>query len=285
MKPVDSTKVANTIGRIKTLPTLPAVLNRILATTADADASAVDLSRHVASDPSLAATLLRVVNSAYYGHYRQIDSITTAIVMLGFYEVRNITLATTTFRTFAKGHPDFDRAQLWRHSVAAAIAAERLAKVSNIPAEGCFVAGLLHDIGKVALDAVFPARFRDAVHQAHLKNAYVREIEPEMFGLDHAEIGGILAEEWDLPPAVVEAIRHHHTPELSSLDTPLAPLIAVADFVAYQVGFGESSNGRECALPEAACTAGFGEAQWTRVCEDLAKNHEQLSEFLGALAG
>lgn len=284
MKPVSTPKVANAIARIKALPTLPSVLARVLATTADAEASAVDLSRHVASDQSLAATLLRVVNSAYYGHYRQVDSITTAIVMLGFYEVRNITLATTTFRTFAKGHPDFDRVQLWRHSLATAIATERLAKAMNLSSDGCFVSGLLHDIGKVALDVVYPAPFRDAVHRAHLEKRLVRETEADQFGIDHAEVGGILVEKWDLPPTVVEAVRRHHAPELSTLDAPIAALVAVADFVTYQAGLGESSNGHDPTYPETATAAGITQAQWSGVCENLKNSHDQINEFLGALS-
>ena len=111
------------------MPTLPTVLTKILATAADPDASALDLGEHISADQSLSATLLKLVNSAYYGFHRQINTVTQAIVILGFLEVRNITLTATAFRTFKQGHPDFDRTQLWRHSLGTAMAADRIAKL------------------------------------------------------------------------------------------------------------------------------------------------------------
>jgi len=274
--------MAESIGHIKTLPTLPAVLSRIMATTADPNASALDLSRHVASDQSLTATLLKLVNSAYYGHYRQIDSITTAIVMLGFHEVRNLALAATAFRTFPKGHPDFDRSQLWRHSLATAMAAESLSKMVSAPTGGCFVSGLLHDIGKVALDVVHPRLFRDAAHQARAEARFIRETELEVLGLTHAEAGGILAERWDLPHAVVEAVRYHHEPELGKLDSSLTTIIALADYVTYQAGLGESSNGRDPQYPDAA-TLRLDEQGWTSVAQHLQQSGERINDFVGIL--
>ncbi len=270
------------IGHIRSLPTLPAVLTRIVATTADPDSSVLELGRHVASDQSLAATLLKLVNSAYYGHYRQVDTITTAIVMLGFQEVRNITLATTAFRTFAQGHPDFDRAQLWRHSLATAIASEMLAKKAKVTTGG-FVAGLLHDIGKVALDVVHPRLFRDAAHLAHEQGRFIRETELEVLGITHAQAGGILAERWELPAAVVDAVRFHHDQEPGAGESMLTTLVAIADYATYQAGLGESSNGREAVYPESAARLGFGEEEWIAVAEHLRENTERINEFVGML--
>lgn len=271
--------IADAVARIQALPALPSVLSRIVAATADPDASALDLSRHVAADQSLTATLLRVVNSAYYGHYRQVDSITTAIVMLGFHEVRNLTLATTALRSFPKGHPEFDRTQLWRHSLAVAMAAERFATAENLARDGCFVAGLLHDIGKVVLDVLYPDSFREAVLRALGRGGFVRECEAEIFGIDHAGVGGILAERWDLPPTIVEAIRCHHHPEWGTLDVRLAGLVNAADFVAYAAGLGETSNGRAPTFPEAANAAPHLDS----VAVHLREHRGLIDEFLGAL--
>lgn len=272
--------MAESIGNIKALPTLPAVLTRIIATTADPDASALELSRHIASDQSLAATLLKLVNSAYYGHYRQVDSVTGAIVMLGFHEVRNLALAATVFRTFPQGHPDFDRAQLWRHSLATGIAAESLSKMTNAGAGGSFVAGLLHDMGKVAFDVVHPRLFRDAAHKAHTEGCFIRETELEILGLTHAQAGGILAERWSLPIGVVEAVRFHHN---STRASALTHLTALADYVAYQAEFGESCNGREPIYPESAASLNVREDGLASIAEHLRKSAGLIEEFVGAL--
>ncbi len=148
--PVDAPEVRDAILRVRDLPTLPTVLGKILSAAADPDSSALDLGRLISSDQSLSATLLKLVNSAYYGFYRQIKSVTQAIVMLGFNEVRNLTLTATAFRTLSASTSDYDRNQLWRHTLAAAIAAERCAKMKKLSIGGAFEAGLLHDIGKVA---------------------------------------------------------------------------------------------------------------------------------------
>ena len=272
--------MAESIGNIKALPTLPAVLTRIIATTADPDASVLELSRHIASDQSLTAALLKLVNSAYYGHYRQIDTITGAIVMLGFHEVRNLALAATVFRTFPQGHPDFDRPQLWRHSLATAIAAESVTKMTNSGPGGSFVAGLVHDIGKVAFDVVHPRLFRDAAHKAHAEGRFIREVELEILGLTHAQAGGILAERWSLPVGIVEAVRFHHNSVRASA---LAHVAALGDYIAYQAGFGESSNGRDAICPEPAASVNMDEARLASITEHVRQSAGLIEEFVGAL--
>ncbi|MBI2433775.1 MAG: HDOD domain-containing protein [Candidatus Hydrogenedentes bacterium] len=276
--------VRDAVLRIRDLPTLPSVLGKILATAADPDASALDLGKHISADQSLSATLLKLVNSAYYGFYRQIASVSQAIVMLGFLEVRNLTLTATAFRTLGQSTSDYDRVQLWRHSLGTAMAAERLAKLLKMETEGVFESGLLHDIGKVALDMLYPEEFRQAAHRAHAEGRPVHETERQIFGVDHAEIGGILGEHWNLPPAVVEAICCHHAPEQATLNPALAHLIALADALTYQADLGELSNGIPPELPEKSLqqlrlTAG----QALEIVEVLKKSQEKIDEFVGAL--
>jgi len=275
--------VREAIEQISALPTLPSVLAKVLTTSADPDASAVDLSQHIASDQTLSAEVLRLVNSAYYGLRRQVDSITTAVVLLGFFEVRNVVLAATAFRNFPDGDADYDRTQLWRHSLATAMAADRLGKALGLPGERAFVAGLLHDIGKVVFDALYPSEFREAAHLAHLERLFIRETEEAELSLTHAEAGGLLGDRWDLPPAVVGAIRHHHSPEGSAESPELAALTCLADYVAYEAGLGESSNGRDPEPPDVSAILSVTEQQRSAVAEEVGANEERINQFLGAL--
>lgn len=284
--PVSTPNVKDAILRIKDLPTLPSVLGKILATAADPDASALDLGQHISADQSLSATLLKLVNSAYYGFYRQISSITQAIVMLGFLEVRNLTLTATAFRTLSKSSSSYDRIQLWRHSLATAMAAERINKRLKLGIEGSFESGLLHDFGKVALDMLYPDEFRQAAGASHARECFIFESEREVFDTDHAEVGGLLGEHWNLPPAVVEAIRLHHQPEAAEKAPRLVALIAVANFVTYGARLGESSNGRAPEFPAAAAEViGVSEAFATELADELSKEHNKVDEFLGTLKG
>lgn len=281
---MNTPSVRDAVLRIRDLPTLPTVLGRILATAADPDASALDLGKHIAADQSLSATLLKLVNSAYYGFYRQIASISHAIVMLGFLEVRNLTLTATAFRTLGIGNSEMDRTQLWRHSLGTAMAAERLAKLLKLQIEGTFESGLLHDMGKVALDMLYPDEFREAAHRAQSQGRYITDTETEIFGMDHAEVGGILGEHWNLPPVVVEAIRYHHRPQEASIEPALVQIIALANFLTYQAGLGELSNGLPPVFPkEAAESLGYDEAYGKDILEMLESNQEKIDEFVGAL--
>jgi putative nucleotidyltransferase with HDIG domain len=276
--------VRDAVARIRDLPTLPSVLSKILATAADPDASALDLGKHIAADQSLSATLLRLVNSAYYGFYRQIKSVTQAIVVLGFLEVRNLTLTATAFRTLDQSNSDYDRLQLWRHSLATAMAAERCSKWLKLDAEGSFEAGLLHDIGKVVLDLLYPDKFRDAAHKAHEEERYIADVERELWNVDHAEIGGILGEHWNLPPGVVAAIRYHHVPEQCKEEPILTYLTAIGNYVSYQVGLGEWSNGRAPEYPAfAAEKLKLSQEQCTEIGEEIKRNIPKIDELLGAL--
>ncbi|MCX5769507.1 MAG: HDOD domain-containing protein [Candidatus Hydrogenedentes bacterium] len=280
--------VRDTISKISSLPTLPSILTQILATAADPDSSAIDLGRHIASDQSLSAALLRLVNSASYGHYREIKDIATAIVMLGFFEVRNLALSATCFRHFAgsrRSASDYDRTQLWRHSVASAMAAERLAKRLHVDGGSAFVGGLLHDIGKVVFDVLYPDEFRRAYQKARLERKYIREVELESFDLDHSVAGELLAEHWNLPHVIVESIRFHHEPHNALADGRLASLTSWADFVTYQSGLGENSNGRDTEAPEESPVLYVPEAVWKTVMGELETSHERIDSFLGVLRG
>jgi putative nucleotidyltransferase with HDIG domain len=283
---VERENVEKAILRLRELPTLPSVLGKILSTAADPDASALDLGKHIAGDQSLSATLLRLVNSAYYGFPRQIDTVIRAIVMLGFFEVRNVALTATTFNKLSGGGSSYDRVQLWRHSLATAITAEHAARELGIPAEGCFEAGLLHDIGKVALDHLYGMRYVEAALQAHERGCFVREVEAAEFGMDHARAGEILCEHWNLPASVVATVRNHHDPTGGKDNIQVTHLTTLADYITYQANLGEWGNGIPPEFPEeAAQNLNVSQDQCAEMIDKLAGDHEKIDDFVGALHG
>lgn len=271
------------IEAIATLPTLPSVLGRILDTVFDPGTSALELGELIAADQSLSAKLLQVVNSAYYGFPQQVSSITQAIVILGFVEVRNLAFAATAFDTIASDS-SYDRTQLWRHSLATAMASERLVKLLRLDVDGAFVLGLLHDLGKVALDALYPEAFTKAAREAHDQHRFVRDIEARVFGMDHAEAGALLAEHWNFPPGIVLPIRFHHRPADARGHAEEACVVATADFIAYQAELGELSNGRDAEFPEnAVARLRMTEPQWQSIVECVRGSKERIDVLLGAL--
>ncbi len=277
--------VEQAIARIEALPTLPAVVTQIMATLSDPDSSALDLGRIIASDQTLSATLLRLVNSAYYSYYREIDSITQAIVILGFNEVRNLALSATAFSALGSSGSEFNREKLWRHALATGIAAERLVRVSAQSAGGPhFIAGLLSDIGKVVLDYLYPDMFSGAVTRAHQEKKLLRDVEMDIFGFTNAEAGGYLASHWNMPDTIVEAIRFHHEPGQCAHDPRCCRVVLAADYIAYEAGMWDETDG---CLPEPpheeAIKAGLTEDHMRQVASGLHDATPRIEALLGVL--
>ena len=278
-------RLHESLARLETLPTLPTVLTQVMATVNDPDASALDLGRLIAADQSLSATVLRMVNSAYYSYYRQIDTVTQAIVILGFDEICKIALAATAFNTVPGTGSGYDRRQLWRHSLASGMAAERAARAAGWPpAGGYFIAGLLNDIGKVALDWLWPEDFARVVTTAHAEQRPLREIERDVFGADHAVVGAALAEHWNLPEGIVESIRFHFEPDSARKDPALTHLAVLADYLAFTADAGDSAESHLPQTPgKSQATVGISDSQIGQIVEYLLVSDGRIDALLGTL--
>lgn len=277
--------VQEAIRRIRELPTLPSILLRIIETVNDPDSSALDLGQHIAADQSLSATILRVVNSAYYGFYRQVNSVTTAIVILGFHEVRNLALMAKAFQAFADSNSRYDRRQLWRHSLATAMAAERIARLRRLNADGGhFIAGLLHDLGKVVLDTLYPVEYALVVRRAHNEKTPVLDQEIRAFNLDHTQAGAMLAGHWNLPTPVAEAMARHHHPDSAQVAQELVHVTALANYLTYQAHLGEASAGVPPPVPASSVAAlAMSAEHMAQVTGDVLHARDRIDELLGAV--
>lgn len=282
---MDDSFIPKAIDRIEALPTLPAVLSRILTTVADPDASALDLARHIAVDQTLTATLLRIVNSAYYSFEREIIKIPDAIVILGFTEVRNLALAAKTFEVFPNTLSAYDRTQLWRHSVATAIASDRCARAGGLlNRDAYFVAGLLHDIGKVVFDVLHPERYRLAALRAHEQGTRIFESERQVFGYDHTTLGAALSNHWHLPAFIATALEDHHAAEKDPTLSDSARVVAVANCIVYEAGLGEASSGVAPPRPlEAAQSLSISDEHLRAIEQELHHAVPRIEGFVDAI--
>ena len=202
-------KAAELIGKIEDLPTLPEVVIEITRLVENPDTTAEDIYRIVSTDVSLAATMLKLVNSAFYGVARSVTSLEKAIRILGFSTVRNIALAAFVFDSFMSGKGKLDYRGFWFHSIAAAAGCDVMAKRLRVKDPGeYYVYGLLHDLGVVVMMQYLPgelARIKDAV----ASGKDLRAAELEVVGCTHNELGAAAAEHWDFPPTVVAVMAHH----------------------------------------------------------------------------
>lgn len=206
------------------LPTLPIIAQRILTLTDDEDTATEQLAKIIASDQSLTVRILSLANSAYYGHRAQIATLWQAIVVIGWTMLKQVSLSVLICKALGPGG---NRNQFWRHSLMAANAAASTATRAGAKnAETAYVAGLLHDVGKLVLDISFPIEYAEVRQMVERDRCSFVDAEQIVFQTDHVEVGAWMAERWQLPPELIAAIGLHHTPEAPA--GPHAMLIASA---------------------------------------------------------
>lgn len=224
--------VEHILKRVRDLPPLPIAATQLIALTKNPKTSAKDLEAVISQDPALTAGILRQANSSYYGYARRISSLQEAIVLLGFQVIQGIAMSTAIaplLKIELVGY-DIDQEGLWKHSLLTAMAAKRLCQHRKLPyADVAFTAGLLHDIGKLII-SIYVQEVGDFLLKkaSELKLSYV-ELEGKVIGFDHAKVGGFLAESWNLPDELVEAITYHHSPSSAPNHEKLTSVIHVAN--------------------------------------------------------
>ena len=281
---------ARIYSRIDELPTLPTVVVRVLGLVESETSNAGDVTAAIAQDPALTAKLLKVANSAYYGFRREVASVERAVALLGFHMVRSLTVSIGVVQSLgaSPGTPAFSREGLWAHSLAVATAMKHLAgHAGQRPdAESLFITGLLHDVGRVALDQFFPEEFGAALRASAENQTPLYLAEREQVGADHGEVGGLLLGRWNFPEAIREPVAVHHREEASAAVDPAAvALLRVADAVAQQTAVGSSGNPAP-PQPDPADLAvlGLRETDVAAALEHLENAAEGIRSFSGALS-
>ncbi|HEX4054499.1 MAG TPA: HDOD domain-containing protein [Tepidisphaeraceae bacterium] len=245
------------LQQLEELPTLPAVAARVLQVAADAEGSVNEIVSLISSDVALTARILQLVHRSDLGVRAEAATLDRAVVMLGFEAVRGAVLAVSVFEAFAGSNSNrgqFSREEFWKHSVAVACCAELLADALHAtygrdtgfsPSEA-FICGLLHDLGKVALDAILPKSFARVVEAVDLLRGNIADVERTVIGLDHMIVGKRLAERWELPQIIRESIwLHGQLPEAlpDSVKYPrMINLVTLADLIVRQQHLGYSGN-------------------------------------------
>lgn len=220
------------LTRIRQLPSLPAVVLELLASLEDEDADVDSLVRKISQDQALVVKTLRVANSSFFGLQGQVETIQDALVVLGFRQLRTLVVAASVNgRIPGSEHSAALSKSFWQHGLLVGLSAQTLAKACGRNADGAFTAGLLHDVGRLALAGCFPDEYGEVEALRKARDCYPIEAERELLGIDHAEVGGAIAARWNLPVALTEAIALHHAPPEGA--SGVAALIHVADVIAH----------------------------------------------------
>ncbi len=240
-------KIENLVRDKRTqIPTLPVVVNNILQVAGDESTSAKDLADIIIRDQAIANKTLKLANSSYYGFSSKVDSIPRAIAVIGFNEVIGLTIGMSVFSAFNQkaSNNTLDMRSLWIHAIGCGTAAKEISKRtgSNVT-EQIFLAGLLHDMGKVILSVYFPEEYKTVLEEVKQSQTPLFRKEKEMLGLDHALLSGFLMERWNFPDSLLLPTRFHHSSTACPLEYQRdAMIIEVADCLCQRAEIGNSGN-------------------------------------------
>ena len=239
-----STKLEKARLFVDKMPSLSTTVSKVLEICSRPDTAANDLNKVISLDPVLTGQVLKLINSAYYSLMNKVTSLTRAIIMLGLNTVKNLALSTAIIRSVgqAKKSKVLPIKEFWAHSIGVGVMAKLLAEERGLPLaerEEFFVAGLLHDLGKIP--------FGDEYIEVLARMKTIQEplilAEREIMSLDHEEIGQLIASKWKLNATITEAICHHPNPELASPENQgLVATIALADFYICLFDIGYAGN-------------------------------------------
>lgn len=239
MSPDLSLKLANAVDG---MPAFPKSVQKILELTRDVNSTPKDLVEVIDKDPVVTVKILKVVNSAYYRLPKQITSVSHAVVYLGFNTIKNLALGIAAIGMLPKqNEAGFDVDQYLLHSLSTAGIARQLAlQQDDADPADCFIAGLLHDFGKVVFAQFMPVEFKQALLSCQANGSSLHEALQQTIGADHAVVGAMLVEKWRFPPGLVNTIAHQYDHNLQ--DTSLFACVFTANQISKKLSFGFGGN-------------------------------------------
>lgn len=267
--------------KVANLPSLSRTAIEILQSIDDERADTEILARKIAGDQSLVARMLRVANSPFYGLSGRVTTIQDAIVILGLRSVRMLATAASVASGLQRiTTPGFDFTVFWRNSIGTALGARLLARRLKVPEEHAFAAGLLHDIGRLALAACFPDHYTAVQRYRQGLDCHLLDAEHAVIGLDHGVIGSLLARRWQFPPLLCDAIGSHHAPADNGV-TPLAAIVQVADAIVHALDLaGDATDMVPRLAPEYWQAIGLSWHEAQELMQRLDSEFGEVSELL-----
>ncbi|MCF7935015.1 MAG: HDOD domain-containing protein [Synergistales bacterium] len=237
------------LKRVRDIPSLPQFVTETLKKLDDPKSSASDVADRLGRDEGLVIRILRLANSAYYGLPRNIVSVTEAIALLGFRTVKSIVLAASVYKFMEGSFTGYalDRGALWRHSLSVGLVSRHIAKQVGVDVEEAYVAGMLHDLGKIVLNDFVRFGYSIIMRLVEEDGVPFMEAEHQALGFDHAQVGGMILEQWNMPESYIVTARFHHDPddyeEKSGNIREILDVVHVANILCLMLGIGIGADG------------------------------------------
>jgi len=241
MTQLDNDKLIACVDR---MPAFPKSVQQVVHLTNDLNASAKDIVRVIECDPVMTVKILKAINSAFYGLPKKITSVQRAVVHIGLNTIKNLALGVAAMGMLdTQNKANFNTAQFLLHALTTAAISKQLAEHLRLSPSECsdsFVAGLLHDFGKVVFTEFMPLEFKLALEKSNVLQIPLHETELEFIGINHAQAGKILAEKWGLSEQLIAAIAHHH--DIGSAKSALEDCVFAANQISKHLRFGDGGN-------------------------------------------
>jgi len=279
-------EILKKLDSIKDIPTLPTIVFELNELLQDPNTPITEISDIIEKDQAMSLRVLKLVNSAFYGIHKEVNDIGNAIVLLGFNTVRNAIVSLGVINSFSgiRSLEGFDISDFWKHSLAVAVVSKSLAEKTKISSpDGCFVGGLLHDIGKVILAQYFQDLFEKVWNAAKKENISFYEAEKKEISIDHAIIGAHLATNWELPENFIDVIRWHHDVRNDSESKKMILIIYLSDIIVNSYNADPDGNIDLSAMHPAASKflkkqLGEVDSWFTEVENDIQSSYEFFLE-------
>ena len=224
--------------KISELPTLPSSLVKLMRLVNRDDFEVKKIVEVISADQALTARILKIINSAFYGLRNRVSEIKTALTLLGQRRIASIIYTCSIIYVFRSKSEIINLELLWKHGFACALISEKISSLLGLrDPETAYICGLLRDFGIVAEIQCFPKSFRDVIDILESKDTTLEDAENEIFGVDHSDIGYLVAEKYNLPPDITNGIVFHHRPDQSQFDQILPAIVNVADTLCKLIGF------------------------------------------------
>lgn len=238
-------KMISTLGE---LPSSPRIVSTIMQLTSDPNTEITTLEKHLSADPSIAAKLLKLSNSSFYGQRKSVSTLKQAILIIGFHTLRSLVVAASIHSLYGKKGKDSIENKLWEHSLATAIACRLLAlKIRHMQFEEIFMAGLLHDIGKLVMNQKLGEDYENICRKVESGHLQFHTEEEQTFGFTHCDVGMMLLSKWNLPQGLINAVYKHHNMDAEEKRTiadmepariPIEFILEAGNQLAKQIGYG-----------------------------------------------
>jgi putative nucleotidyltransferase with HDIG domain len=225
-------KVDEIIQSVTSLRPMPANISRILREIENPNITIEVLVGLISLDQALAALVLQMSNAASLGYSRTCSTIYEAIMHIGLNRLKSILLTSSATGMMNRSLSGYrlGAGELWHHSLVTGVASEWLAQALRYPnPEEAYVSGLLHDIGKLLLDQFVLSNYKTIVESVQQYKMSLWQVEEKLIGIDHANVGGLIAERWNFPVVLVDAIRFHHTPSFARANQQLPAIVNLAN--------------------------------------------------------